>query len=171
MAECFELFSKSAEFAGPMFRQPTPQRRKAPALLLRPNSHADGYQQRGILDSSLLAEPCRSLTLINQGIEEPPQPATQTGQSSEAIGIESGDTSRLFASLLFQKIRPCNRRAADTKAASPRTGAGFTIATPTTTPAAAYDHPADLFGLSSNRNTVHRAGATLAAPPRHKGRP
>ena len=111
MAECFGLSSKSAGFAGPMFRVQIAERRKAPLPSLRPWLHADGYQIRGMPDPGL-GEPCARVGAISDGVEEL-APTMLTSQSNDGIGIEFGDTKRLFAKLLFQQIRPRNCLAAE----------------------------------------------------------
>jgi hypothetical protein len=93
-----------------MFRVQIAERRKVPLSSPRPWLHADSYPVRGMPDPGL-AEPCARVGAISDGIDELPR----TMQSNGAIGIESGDTKRLIAKLLFQQIRPRNRLAAEAK--------------------------------------------------------
>lgn len=92
-----------------MFRQELAERPKTSPPLLRPELHADGRH----IDSGVLAESCRAFASTKCNIEKPPPAATQAGQSADTIGIEFRGANRLFVGLLFQQVRPRNRRSAD----------------------------------------------------------
>jgi hypothetical protein len=108
MLQCFGLCSESAGFAGPMLRQQILERRKAPLPLPRPDGRADSHQKGDACYSTLLAESHRV-------VEPWAQPARQTCDPNDGIGIDFGDSKRVLATLLFQRIRPRNHPVADAK--------------------------------------------------------
>lgn len=103
MIECFRICSKVAEFAGLMSRRQITERQTMPLPSLKP----DRYHGRVIFDSS---QP------IRQSVHR--TATTQTGQATDAAGAELIEANGLFASLVFQQIRPRNRSAADAKGQS-----------------------------------------------------
>jgi hypothetical protein len=114
-----------AEFARPMSRRQITERRTVSLLPPpRPDAHSDLHQKRDIcLDFSLPAKFCRLSTPGSCGIAEPPRcwprkrvhklTATQTGKTTDAASVELVAANRLFASLVFQQIRPRNGSAAN----------------------------------------------------------
>src|SRR3954447_12107568 len=88
----------NSRFAGPMSRQQITERRELPLRSLRPDRHRER-----IFDCSLLTR---------KGVHNA---AAQAGQTDKA-GAELVTTNGLFASLVFQKIRPRSRSVGDATA-------------------------------------------------------
>ncbi len=123
MLKCFGICSKVAEFARAMSRRPTTEQREMSVPSLRRDGHSDRRQKRVIFDSDLLIASCGFGAPIHCVIEELLRyrtrkgghrpTATETRQTTNADGAEVVHARRLFASLVFQQIRPRHRSATE----------------------------------------------------------
>lgn len=113
MFKCFGLFSEVTEFARPMSRRQTTNRRK----LLLPSLIPARHQTAVVLDASASLAP--GAAIQGNGAEPPRyrnhqrihRAAKDASQTIEVAGPELTVGDRLLARLVFQQIRPRSRSA------------------------------------------------------------
>jgi hypothetical protein len=105
---------ESSEVRSPMRRRQITERQELPLPSLRPDWHSDSPPKKRVtFDSSRLSESLCLAAPISCRIEEPSRCRTRKGahntataQTTEGAGAELVNGKRLFASLLFRRIRP-----------------------------------------------------------------
>jgi hypothetical protein len=110
MRECFAVLLRVTEFAPPMSRRPVANRRGLLLPLLIPHRHQTG----------VVFDPCVPSGVATASNDKAGEPnawtrhsthygaAKQTSQTTEVALAELIAENRLFAQLVFQRIRPCS---------------------------------------------------------------